>query len=105
NQRIASMAKASGARLEQSVVSRNIETQSNDALESGTPLSGRSFDCAFLQTQITHNEKTLKTMREQLLPNATEPEIKDLMAAAAPRKEHHMKLAQDYQMGMQCPQG
>lgn len=103
NQRIAAIAQASGARLEQSILSRSMETKSKDALEAGARLSGRGFDCSFLQAQIDQHALTLKTIREQLLPNATAPEIKELMAASAPRIEHHMKMAQDYQTGLQCP--
>lgn len=103
NQRIAAIAQANSARLEQSVLSRSLETQSNDALEAGARLTGRAFDCRFLQTQIDQHALTLKTMREQLLPNTTAAEIKELMTASAPRIEHHMKLAQDYQTGLQCP--
>lgn len=103
NQRIASLAQASGVRLEQSVLSRSFETASTDVLESGARLSGRSFDCNFLQKQVDQHALTLKTMRDQLLPNTTAAEIKDLMAVSAPRIEHHMKMAQDYQTGLQCP--
>lgn len=103
NQRIAGVAKVSNARLEQSILSRNFETRSNDALEGGARLTGRSFDCMFLQKQVEQHALTLKTMSEQLLPAATSPEIKELMALSAPRIDHHMKLAMDYQTGLQCP--
>lgn len=103
NQHIAKVAQTSGARIEDSVVSRSIHTQSMEALEIGARSMGRSFDCIYLQQQIDQHAMTLKTMRDQLLPSATAPEIKELLLASAPRIEHHMKAAQDYQIGLQCP--
>lgn len=103
NQRIDSVAQASGARLEDSVVSRAIQTKAKDALEIGSRLTGRSFDCTYLQQQVDQHATTMKIIRDQLLPSATAAEIKELLLASAPRIEHHMKAAQDYQIGLQCP--
>lgn len=102
NQRIAAIAAANGSKMDESVLSRTSQTQAKDAMERLAKLSGKEFDCTFLQSQADQHAMTLNTIREQLLPSATTPEVKELLTSAAPRLEHHRKQAIDYRIGLQC---
>ena len=103
NQRVAGLAVASGVKMEESVLSRNMQTQIDDVLEGGARLYGKDFDCTFLKKQADQHAMTLKTIHDQLLPSATTAEVKELLTSAAPRLEHHRKQALDYHIGLQCP--
>jgi len=103
NQRVAALASASGAQMEESVLSRTIHTQTNDILEDDAKLSGKEFDCTFLKNQAEQHAMVGQLIREQLLPSATTPEVKEFLASSAPRLEYHRKQALDYYTGLQCP--
>jgi putative membrane protein len=103
NQRVAALAVNSGANMEESVLSRTFHTQSNDVLSRTAKMTGQDFNCAYLDQQVKQHAMSLKTVREQLLPSADSSQVKELLASAAPRLEQHMKLAQDYRIGLQCP--
>lgn len=103
NQRLAALAKSTGTSMDESVLSQGMRTQAQEVMERVAQLSGKEFDCTFLQKQVEQHALTLKTIQEHLLPSATQTEVKDLLVMAAPRLEHHMKMAQDYHIGLQCP--
>ena len=103
NQRVAALAVANGVKMEESVLSRTLHTQTNDILESEAKLSGKQFDCTFLKDQVDVHAMVGQLIREQLLPSATTPEVKELLIAAAPRFEYHRKQALDYYIGLQSP--
>lgn len=102
NQRIAALAVNNNLQMEESVLSRTFQTQSNDALSGASRMMGKNFDCAYLQSQAMQHGVVMKTVREQLLPHANSPQVKELLSSAAPRLEQHMKLALDYHTGLQC---
>lgn len=102
NQRIAALAQTTGVNMDSSVLAQSMRTQAIDVMEGAAKLTGREFDCKFLQKQIEQHALTLKTLHEHLLPSATEPQVKEFLVSAAPRLQHHMKVAQDYQIGLQC---
>ena len=103
NQRIAALAQTTGATADSSVLGQTLRTQAIDVMEGAAKLTGKEFDCNFLQKQIEQHATTLKTLHEQLLPSATDPQVKEFLVSSAPRLHHHMKVAQDYQIGLQCP--
>lgn len=102
NQRIAAIAVNNRWNMEESVLSRTFQTQSNDVLSGTARMMGKNFDCSYLQQQAKQHALSLNTLRQQLLPHADAPQVKELLTSAAPRLEHHMKLALDYHTGMQC---
>jgi putative membrane protein len=94
NQRIAAVANASGARMEESPLSRGVQAQASEIRDQLAELSGREFDRAYLQNQVELHEVALDTVRSQLLPNAEDPQVKQLLTAAAPHLEQHLREAE-----------
>jgi putative membrane protein len=94
NQRIASVANTTGARMEESPLSQGIQGQASEIREQLAELSGAEFDRAYLQNQVELHEVALDTVRSQLLPNAEDPQVRQLMAAAAPTLQQHLQEAE-----------
>jgi predicted outer membrane protein len=104
NQRIASVAQATSVKMDESVLSTGIRTQGNEIADNLTGLSGRELDCTYLQKQIEQHALVLRTVREQLLPGAEQPQVRELLMAAAPKLEKHLEAARGHRAHLQCPQ-
>jgi putative membrane protein len=104
NQRIASIAQGAGAQLEGSVLNTGLRTQSNEIAENLANLSGRELDCTYLQKQVEQHALVLRTVREQLLPSAEQPQVRELLTMATPKLEAHLEASRAHRAHLQCPQ-
>jgi putative membrane protein len=104
NQRIANIAQATGAQLDGTVLSTGLRTQGNEIAENLTNLSGKDLDCTYLQKQIEQHALVLRTVREQLLPSAEQPQVRELLTTAVPKLEAHLEASREHQAHLQCPQ-
>lgn len=106
NERIAAVAEATGTSLEESPLSRGVQAQASKIQDGLADLSGPEFDRAYLQQQVELHEVALETVRSHLLPNATEPQVRQLLTASEPRLEQHRQQAEEsYASIEQRPRG
>lgn len=99
NQRIESMTQA-GLQLEDSPLSRGLKLQTQQIKEQLSDLTGSEFDCAYLEKQIEQHQLALDTVRSELLPDAEDSQIQELLSATAPALEHHLEAAQETRQTM-----
>lgn len=104
NQRLESVAETAGVKLEGSVLNTGLRAQGNEIAENLTGLSGRELDCTYLQKQAEQHELVLKTVREQLLPGAEQPQVRELLTMSTPRLEAHLEASREHRSRLQCPQ-
>ena len=104
NQRIESVAQTTNVKLDESLLSTGLRTQGNEIAENLANLSGQNFNCTYLQKQIEQHALVLRTVREQLLPSASQPQVQELLTIAVPKLEAHLKTAQGHRAHLQCPQ-
>ena len=97
-QRINQVADQTGAQLMETELSRTIADKASKARQDLMELSGEEFDRAFLEKQVTMHEMALQTAREDLLPDAMDPQVTQLLTNASQSLEHHLVTArQNYQ--------
>lgn len=94
NQRIASIAKESNIKLDESPLSRGLQLQMNQIADNLAKQSGSEFECTFLKKQVEQHALSLDTVRNQLMPAAKDTKVKELLTAAAPSLDSHRQAAQ-----------
>jgi predicted outer membrane protein len=94
NERIDTIARDTGAEMTETDLSRTIETQVSQIQDQLTELSGQEFDQEFLRRQIQLHELSIMTARDELMPSATEPQVRDLLTDASDHLEQHLEVAQ-----------
>jgi putative membrane protein len=93
NERITSLADAAGIQMEESPLSRGVQAQAEEIRENLADLSGAEFNRSYLQNQVQLHELALDTVQSQLLPNAEDPQVRQLLSLAAPNLEQHLQEA------------
>jgi putative membrane protein len=58
-------------------------------------LNGRAFDKAYLDSQIAMHKEVLRTIDDQLLPNAKSAQMKTMIQDQRPKIEAHLRRAQE----------
>jgi putative membrane protein len=94
NERIAAVAQATRAELNASPLSRGVALQSSQIKDKLEGLSGEAFDREYLRRQADMHRVALDTVRTQLLPNAKEPQVRQLLEQATPKLEQHLHHAE-----------
>lgn len=106
NERIAAIAEATDTSLEESPLSKGVQVQASKIQGELTDLSGPEFDRTYLQRQVELHEVALETVRSHLLPNAADPQVRQLLTASEPRLEQHRRHAEEsYASIQQRPRG
>lgn len=94
NQRIANIAQMLSVSLEDSTLSEGIQFQAEQIRETLADLSGTEFNQTYLEKQVELHNVALDTVRTQLLPNAEQPEVRQMLEQAIPKLQLHRELAQ-----------
>ncbi len=64
-------------------------------------LKGAEFDKAYVDNEVAYHQKVLETIDNTLMPNAQNPELKELLAKTRPAIEGHLQHARSMQSSMQ----
>jgi putative membrane protein len=94
NQRIDQMVQENNIELQDSALSEGLETQTAQIEDQLAELSGAEFDEEYLRRQIELHELALQTAREDLMPNATDPQVKEVVSQASDHLEEHLQVAE-----------
>ena len=60
-------------------------------------MNGLSFDKAYINNEVTYHEAVIATVKDKLIPQAENQELKDLLESALPLFEHHLQMAKEAQ--------
>jgi putative membrane protein len=72
-----------------------METQETiDVLQTKT---GKDFDKAYIESQISNHQNVLRMLDEELIPNAQSPQLRMQLMQLRPHVEAHLKNAQEIQ--------
>jgi putative membrane protein len=58
-------------------------------------LNGRAFDKAYIDSQIALHKDVLRTIDDQLLPNAKSAQLKTMIQDQRPKIEAHLRRAEE----------
>ena len=70
------------------------EKKTKEDLESK---SGVAFDKAYLNNEVSYHEAVISTVKDKLIPQAENQELKDLLQSVVPILEHHLAMAKEAQ--------
>ena len=66
-------------------------------------LSGKDFDCAYATNELGYHQVVNKTVEENFIPNATVPQLKELLTNALATFKQHEGHAEHMVAGLNCP--
>ena len=93
NERISAVAEFTGTSLQDNTLSKGLQMQASAILGDLEEMSGAEFDREFLQRQVELHDIALDTVTNELMPNASSPEVRQLLEGAVPRLENHLQEA------------
>ncbi len=59
--------------------------------------SGLGFDKAYINNEVAYHEAVISTVKDKLIPQTENAELKDLLQSALPLLEHHLAMAKEAQ--------
>ncbi len=65
-------------------------------------LDGDAFDCAYAQNELAYHQLVNQTVEQTFIPNATVPQLRDLLASALVTFRVHEGHAADLVAGLEC---
>lgn len=58
---------------------------------------GKAFDKAYIDNEVGYHEAVISTVKDVLVPEAQNAELKDLLQSVVPLLEHHLEMAKKAQ--------
>lgn len=78
-----------------SPLSRTISSKGQDVMSMLQPKTGEDFDRAYLQAQIDQHQEVLNHIDRELLPNATNMQLRAQLQSLRPTVQQHLSAARD----------
>jgi putative membrane protein len=92
---------ALSSREETSPLSERLTTQSQATLETLKSKQGTEFDQAYIQSQIVAHQQVLEAIRNELRPNAQNPELQQYLQQLEPQVAQHLEHARHAEQSLQ----
>ena len=86
---------------EDSPLSRQLHTKSEATLAELKSKQGADFDRAYIRAQIEGHQKVLDTIRNELRPNAQNPQLQVHLQELEPKVAQHLEHAQQAEQSLQ----
>lgn len=93
-QRTESVAEQAGLVPQENALSRALEEQAMAITDTLQEATGEEFDRAYLDSQVTMHELALQTVNEDLLPEADDGQLRELLRAAPSGLQRHLDVAE-----------
>lgn len=55
--------------------------------------TGKAFDKAYIDNEVSYHEAVISTVKDVLIPQTKNTELKDLLQSVVPILEHHLEMA------------
>ena len=78
-------------------VSRSLESQAAQMREMLRSKSGAEFDRAYIDNEVAYHRAVLEAIDEVLIPNASNPELRQTLVNVRPAVEAHLRHAEEIQ--------
>ncbi len=92
--RIDRVAEDADIQLQENRLSSQISDQASQFEDELSQVSGEEFDRKFLQQRVELNDMALQTARNDLMPNATDSQVRQLLSDASEHLENNLVVAQ-----------
>jgi putative membrane protein len=97
NERAAQIASQAGLTPEDNPTSQQMMADHQTAKQQLQTQSGAAFDSAYIAHEVDFHQKVLDALDQTLIPNAQNPELKNLLTQVRATVDGHLKRARDIQ--------
>lgn len=97
NERAAQIAAQAGLTPADNPTSQQMMADHQTAKQQLEALSGAAFDSAYIAHEVDFHQKVLDALDQTLIPNAQNPELKNLLTQVRATVDGHLKRARDIQ--------
>lgn len=100
NQQASALATKLSLTPEDNETSRGIKAQQDSVRTAIRGLTGAAFDKAYVDNEVSYHETVLNAIDQALIPNAQNPELKQLLTDTRPIISAHLEHAKSLQSKM-----
>lgn len=95
NDQAAALRNKNNIKLTETGKSKELKTRVENSVEKIKNLEGKEFDKAFMEAQVVLHQKALHKLETNLLPNAKDSELKDMLQKTKEHVKAHLRDAQE----------
>lgn len=96
NQAVA-LAKKLGVTPKDNAVTQSLLDGAKKMKETLNSKKGKDFDKAYIDNEVSYHEAVISTVKNVLIPQTDNKELKDLLQSVMPLLEHHLEMAKTAQ--------
>ena len=85
--------------------SKGLKAQADETTKMLNGLSGKAFDKAYIDNEVTYHKAVIDAINNTLIPNAQNAELKAALTGAVPMFQGHLEHAQKVQSDLQGTAG
>lgn len=85
---------------EENDTSKGLKSDGDANIKRLKELKGKAFDKAYIDNEVTYHQTVIDAMDKTLIPDAKNPELKDLLVKVRPAFVAHLDHAKKLQAGM-----
>lgn len=100
NKKTAALASKLKMKPEKSADSKQLKQESMDQVKKLKGLKGAEFDKEYIDAQVTDHQKTLDKLDTELIPNAKNPELKEMLTTTRATIAKHLENAKTVQASL-----
>lgn len=100
NQQATALAKKLNLTPEESPTSKSLKADADKEMTRLQGLTGAAFDKAYVDNEVRYHEKVLGAVDKNLIPNAKNAELKNLLESARPIFVSHLNHAKEVQSSL-----
>lgn len=103
NQQAAQIAQQAALTPAESDMGRQIKMAADSTSQALQAMSGADFDRAYVAHEVQMHQQVLDALDQQLIPNAQNPQLKDLLQKVRPTIDSHLQQIQQIQAKLANP--
>jgi putative membrane protein len=100
NQQVNQLAQRLGIAHEESDASRQLQTEADQHAQALGGRSGAEFDRAYIDHEVQMHQQVLDAIDQQLVPNAQNAELRQLLETIRPTIQSHLDQARQIQAAL-----
>jgi putative membrane protein len=87
------LGKKLGVTAKDNAVSKSLVKGEKDITAKLNKLKGKAFTKFYIDNEVTYHEAVIATVKNVLIPQATNSELKETLIKVTPLLEHHLEMA------------
>lgn len=94
-QQATALAQKLGVTPEDNPTTQSLLSGEKEVMSKLNGLSGHDFDTAYINNEVAYHRAVISTVKDKLIPDATNKDLKDLLTSVTPLLGQHLQMAID----------